>query len=317
MNQYCFSLFEMNEIDFERMDLNLLKVFEALFEEGGAGRAAVRLGLTQSAVSAALGRMRRLYGNRLFERTGRGLRPTLLAHELRPVIAQALDKCRQSLALASADDSTQAMRMLVVGLSDDFEIAIGATLIEGARRRLPSLRLVLRQTHSLIVSDQLVDRELDLAVTAGGGASRLLSRQGLGTGDYACVLDGSRGGLARLELDEYLSREHILVSSGGFVGVVDDALKAQGLTRKIRASTTHFAALPHLLAGSDCVCTLPRHAALALARRCGLRYAECPLALPRFSVEMAWRRDARRDEVIAKFRTIVDEICQEHLAHER
>jgi DNA-binding transcriptional LysR family regulator len=311
----------MNRIDFEGMDLNLLKVFEALFEEGGAGRAAVRLGLTQSAISASLGRMRRLYGDHLFERTGRGLRPTLLAHELRPVIAQALDKCRESLALANPCDSTETTQTLVIGLSDDFEIALGASLIDGARRRLPSLRLVLRQTHSLIVSDQLLDRELDLALTAGGGASRLLSRQSLGTGDYACVLDGSRGGSARLELelelDEYLSHEHILVSSGGFVGVVDDALKNQGLSRKVRASTTHFAALPHLLAGSDCVCTLPRHAALALMKRCGLRYAECPLVLPRFSVEMAWRRDAQRNEATAKFRAMVDEICQEHLGRER
>ena len=54
-------------------DLNLLKVFEAIYDEGGAGRAALRLGVTQSAVSAALGRLRTLYGDPLFTRTGRGL----------------------------------------------------------------------------------------------------------------------------------------------------------------------------------------------------------------------------------------------------
>ena len=76
----------MSEINFNEVDLNLLKVFEALLEEGGAGRAAIRLGLTQSAISAALSRLRILYGDHLFERTGRGLRPTSRAEELRPLV---------------------------------------------------------------------------------------------------------------------------------------------------------------------------------------------------------------------------------------
>jgi DNA-binding transcriptional LysR family regulator len=181
---------------------------------------------------------------------------------------------------------------------------------------LPSLRLVLRQTHSLVVGDQLAHRELDLAITAGGGASRLLGRQSLGTGGYACVLDGNCDGPARLDLDEYVSREHILVSSGGFVGIVDDALKGLGLARKVRAASTHFAALPHLLEGTACVATLPRHAAAALARRCGLRYAECPLDLPRYSVEMAWRQGAPRERTMADFRMLVDDVCQRHLSWE-
>ncbi len=55
-------------------DLNLLKVFEALHDEGSASRAALQLGLTQSAVSAALNRLRAMYGDQLFVRTGRGWR---------------------------------------------------------------------------------------------------------------------------------------------------------------------------------------------------------------------------------------------------
>lgn len=303
----------MNHIDFEKLDLNLLKVFESLYEEGGAGRAAVRLGVTQSAVSASLSRLRRLYGDHLFERTGRGLRPTLVAHELRPIIASALEKCRQSLALASSGDTGPVTRNLVIGLSDDFELAMGANLIEVARHRLPTVRLVLRQSHSLIVSDQLADRELDVAITAGGSVATHISREALGTGDYACVLDGRSGGTTKLELESYLEREHILVSSGGFVGVVDEALRSKRLARKVRASTTHFAALPHLLTGTNCVGTLPRHAAIALSKRCGLRVSECPLELPRFAVELAWRRGAQRDEDITNFRRLVVGLSQDFL----
>lgn len=76
-----------------QVDLNLLKTFEALHDESSASRAALRLGVTQSAISAGLRRLRDLYGDPLFVRTGRGLAPTLRANQLKPVISEALDRC--------------------------------------------------------------------------------------------------------------------------------------------------------------------------------------------------------------------------------
>ena len=70
----------MNRIDISNMDLNLLKVFEAIFDEQSASRASIRLHLTQSAVSAALRRLRAIYQDPLFVRTGRGLLPTPRAY---------------------------------------------------------------------------------------------------------------------------------------------------------------------------------------------------------------------------------------------
>ncbi|MGF6995847.1 DNA-binding transcriptional LysR family regulator [Paraburkholderia sp. GAS32] len=120
----------MNQIDIVEMDLNLLKVFEALYEEGGAGRAAVRLDLTQSAVSSALRRLRGVYREPLFTRTGRGLAPTARADELKPVITEALDRCRQSLAMTADDTNDYRGRSVSIGLSDDFEIAVGHRVMD-------------------------------------------------------------------------------------------------------------------------------------------------------------------------------------------
>ena len=89
----------MNQMNIADVDLNLLKVFEALHDETSASRAALRLGVTQSAVSAALRRLRDVYDDQLFIRTGRGLAPTLRANQLKPVVTDALNKCRQSLAM--------------------------------------------------------------------------------------------------------------------------------------------------------------------------------------------------------------------------
>lgn len=298
----------MSHMNIANVDLNLLKTFEALHDESSASRAALRLGVTQSAISAALRRLRDVYGDQLFVRTGRGLAPTLRANQLKPVISEALDRCRQSLAMVDPQGNHYQGRSVVVGLSDDFEIAYGRRLIEEIAWRAPKLRLMFRQTHSQIVADALLDRSLDLAITAGGFAERRLSRQVLGEGHYACLVDPDSlaPGQQAIDLDEFVRREHVLVSSGGFIGITDEGLAAQGMSRHVGASTTHFAALPFLLKGSQAVATIPDHAAQAIAQMTGLRELPCPLALPRYPVELGWRTQAQLDPLLLKVREAIE-----------
>ncbi|MEI4520908.1 LysR family transcriptional regulator [Pseudomonas sp. CCNWLW23] len=297
----------MSQMNIADIDLNLLKVFEALHEESSASRAALRLGVTQSAVSAALRRLREVYGDQLFVRTGRGLAPTLQANQLKPVISDALNKCRQSLAMLDPAANQYEGRSVAIGLSDDFEIAYGRRLIEEIARRAPKLRLIFRQTHSQIVARALMERSIDLAITAGGFAERLLSRQVLGEGDYACLVDPASlaPGQQQIALQEFVEREHILVSSGGFIGITDEGLAAVGLSRRVCASTTHFAALPFLLKGSQAVATIPAHAAASIAALSGLALLPCPLALPRYPVELGWRTSTQIDPVLVKVREAI------------
>lgn len=296
----------MSGIDISGVDLNLLKIFEALYEEGGASRAAIRLDMTQSAVSAALRRLRRVYADTLFVRTGRGLAPTARARELKPLIGEALDRCRQSLVVALPAATSFAGRAVAVGLSDDFELAMGRTIMDHVARRAPGLRILFRQTHSQIVNDALANQDMDLAIAAGGLAARGVSHRILGEGTYACLVD--RTSLAgALTLDEYVARGHLLVSSGGVVGIVDEALAARGLKRRVVASTTHFAGVPFLLQGSAAVATIPRHAAAAIAHLTGLRLVACPLALPTYPIELGWRASALRDAAVARVHAAIIE----------
>jgi LysR family transcriptional regulator, mexEF-oprN operon transcriptional activator len=297
----------MNQMNIANIDLNLLKVFEALHEESSASRASLRLGVTQSAVSAALRRLREVYGDQLFVRTGRGLAPTLKANQLKPVVSEALNKCRQSLAMVDPAANQYDGRSVTIGLSDDFEIAYGRHLIEEIARNMPKLRLIFRQTHSQIVGRALMERSIDLAITAGGFAERLLSRQVLGEGAYACLVDPSSlaPGQEQIGLEEFVAREHILVSSGGFIGITDEGLAAVGLSRRVCASTTHFAALPWLLKGSRAVATIPAHAAESIAALSGLALLPCPLPLPRYPIELGWRTSTQIDPLVVKVREVI------------
>jgi len=298
----------MSSMNIASVDLNLLKVFEALHDEASASRAALRLGVTQSAVSASLRRLREVYDDQLFVRTGRGLAPTLRANQLKPVVSDALDKCRQSLAMVEPEGSHFEGRSVALGLSDDFEIAFGRRLMESIRHSAPGLRLIFRQTHSQIVGTALMERSIDLAVASGGFAERLLSRRVLGEGGYLCLADPASlaPGQRTLSLEEFIAREQILVSSGGFIGMVDEGLSSLGLSRTVCASTTHFAALPYLLKGTDAISTIPAHAAEAVAQIAGLALLECPLPMPRYPIELGWRTSTQLDSAVLKVRETIE-----------
>lgn len=193
---------------------------------------------------------------------------------------------------------------MTLGLSDDFEIALGRDAIHALAQSAPGLRLIFRQTHSRLAADMLMAREADLVIASGGLASQALQRVTVGQGGYACLLDPASvaPGQTTLSLEEFIRRQHILVSSGGFIGVVDEVLHGLGLTRRVQASTTHFSALAFLLRGSDALSTLPAHAARGLAAASGLRMLPCPVAMPGYAIEMGWRADALRDEAVAVVR---------------
>ncbi|MFJ4142523.1 LysR substrate-binding domain-containing protein [Pseudomonas sp. NPDC089734] len=297
----------MNTMNIDAVDLNLLKVFEALHDESSASRAALRLGVTQSAISAALRRLREVYGDALFVRTGRGLAPTLRADQLKPVISEALNKCRQSLAMVNPATGNHEGRSVVVGLSDDFEMALGRRLMAEVRVRAPGLRLIFRQTHSQIVATALLERHLDLAITSGGFANRLLTRRVLGEGSYSCLLEPSslRPGQTTLDIEEFIEREQILISSAGLIGMVDEGLASLGLSRRVCASTTHFAALPYLLKDTRALSTIPTHAAQAIAQLTGLTLLPCPLPMPRYPIELGWRTSAPPDPAVDAVREAI------------
>jgi LysR family transcriptional activator of mexEF-oprN operon len=295
----------MKNIDIESADLNLLRVFVALIEEGGASRAAIRLGVTQPAVSAALGRLREIYADPLFERTGRGLRPTRRANELAPLIGEALNCCRQALALSGGDRDIKG-RTITLGLSDDSEIALGESLVSQIDEHLPGLRVIFRQTHSGLVQDMLMHHQIDIALSAGGMSSPLIARHRLGRGNYLGIADANN--TLPTTAEDYAQRPHLLVSSAGFVGIVDEGLNAVGYKRRIHASTSHFAAVPFLLMGSKLITTVPTHAARAMERVSTLQTFCCPVPMPSYDLEIGTRVGSKHDSTLQTVKAMIIEL---------
>lgn len=296
---------DMNQINIDNMDLNLFKVFEALYEEKSATRASVRLNMTQSAVSAALGRLRKIYGDHLFVRTGRGLHPTRCAEELSPVIRDALNCCREGLSMSMLSSESQTGRILFIGLSDDYEIAFGKAILTAVADKHPGLRLAFRQLHGGIAADALTGRHVDIAISAGEFPSASLGYFNAGKGGYACLMSKNAEAPGTLTLENFIRRPHLLISSGGIVGAVDEALRGLNMRRTIRVSVTHFSAIPFFIRQSDMIATLPQHAAEALAIFADLHLMPCPVTLPAYEIRVAWRKENTRDTVIAEVTEII------------
>ncbi|MCM2292972.1 LysR family transcriptional regulator [Allorhizobium sp. BGMRC 0089] len=289
------------------VDLNLLFVFDALIHELSATKAASRLGISQAAVSAALKRLRIMYGDPLFERTQRGLRPTPFAVVLQPSITEALRLVTMTMTPPGPDRPlSRRMEIIRIGLSDDFEMAFGGRIIEAARTAIPHVRIVLRQTNSIMAAEALNDKDIDFAITSGGFSDGRLKHQSLGSSDYRVVYDRrSRAHEGPLTLDEYLERNHVLVSYSGLSGITDDVLAEHGYRRIICAATTHFSALPYLLTGTDSIATIPAHAAEALNHFAGFAVSPCPLPFPRYGYGLSWRFDALRNPVFVEMRDLI------------
>jgi LysR family transcriptional activator of mexEF-oprN operon len=288
------------------IDLNLLRVFRELIGELNATRAAERLGVSQAAVSASLRKLRAVYGDPLFLRTQRGLRPTARAVMLQPLIGQALSIIDGIMGTDALDVGAGTPFLVRIGLSDDFEMAYGDRIVAGIRDALPSARVVFRQTNSFVAAQGLNDRDMDLAITAGGFSDGRLKHLALGSSDYLVIYDREmRPDATPIGLEEYVAREHILISYSGLTGITDDVLSEHGLRRRVRTASTHFSALPFLLRGTEAISTIPAHAARAIAKLGPFGISPCPLPFPLYAFGLSWRFDTTRSAELLQARDVV------------
>ncbi|MFM9609374.1 LysR family transcriptional regulator [Streptomyces niveiscabiei] len=281
-------MIDIYESDFRKADLNLLVVFAALMREGSVTRAAAALHLSQGAVSAALGRLRRLFDDELFTRTRTGIEPTRRAVELSRRIEPALGLIHSALTGPDRFDPATARHVFTLGMSDDLEAALLPRLL-AATAGFPGIRIAVRQANRNTVADMLDRGEIDLGIAATPAYGADHRSREMFTSGYSCLFNPRLLPLPTpLNLDDYLAHPHLLISYDGRRGIVDDLLEARGLTRRVIASTTHFAGGALQLTALPVLATVPTHAATVYADALGLTAVEPPLLMPRYAVSAIW-----------------------------
>lgn len=305
----------INLNDISRLDFNLAVTFLAIWQERSVSKAANRLSLSQSAVSAALSRLRAAADDPLFLRTRTGMEPTPRASAMAEQIAEGLEFLHHALMADRGFDPATSTRHFSVGMSDDFEVAIGPAMATALLNVAPHVSIVFRQANRHTVVGMLEARDIDLAVAVGVPVRAGLVAEDLGQSGYLTILNNDLCQFdLPLSLEDFLSLPHILISFSGREGIVDHTLRAMGRSRKIHTALTHFSSVPTYLMTMRAIASLPAHAARVLARGAGLSVSAMPIDMGTYTVSVICRRDVAEDPAIRWMISIVRDAFEKSVA---
>ena len=276
------------------LDLNLLRVFDAVLQQRSVTAAAARLGLTQPAVSNALARLRALFGDALFVRTPAGMEATPFARGVAEPVRQALALLDSALAHGPGFDPGSATRALRFYMSDLGQIEFLPPLIERAQRAAPGVRLEAVALEVEDIGDALASGALDLAVGFLPGLGPPVRRRALFRDPYRCLMRADHP-IKALTKRKFLGASHALVTYRGGHRVVEEALERAGLARRIALRLPHFTVVPMVLERTDLICTLPARVAHVFERRGKLKSLPPPVAIPVADVAVHWHERFEAD----------------------
>lgn len=279
-------------------DLNLLLAFEALFRHGSVTRAAAQIGLTQSAMSSALGRLRKQFGDPLFVNTRSGMLPTPRALELAPPLTEALALVRDALGRRAAFDPRSSTRSLRVYMSDVGELVLLPKLMRHLHTHSPSMRLETAQLPAAELAVRLETGDIDLAVGYLPQLPERIRRSRLFEEHYVCMTrpDHPLGRRAPLTLKEFVGARHVLIESmGSGHQRLERALAEHGVHDNVALRVPHFVVVPLIVAGTDLVVSLPARVAGASARLARVKVHPLPIPIPSFDVSLYWHERVEKD----------------------
>jgi DNA-binding transcriptional LysR family regulator len=276
-------------VNIQALDLNLLRVFDAVLRGRSVTAAAAQLSLTQPAVSNALARLRGAFDDALFVRTPQGMEPTPFARELAEPVRQALALLEAALAHGPGFDPASSSRSFRFYMSDLGQIEFLPPLVEQVRRVAPQVRLEAVALELEDIGAALAAGSLDLAVGFLPALGPPLRRQPLFRDPYVCLFRRDHPAIGeRLTRKAFLEASHVLVSYRGGHRVVEDALVRAGLAQRIVLRVPHFTVVPIVLERSDLILTLPQRVARVFERRGSLRSLPPPVPIAAADVATHW-----------------------------
>ncbi|HOB65575.1 LysR family transcriptional regulator [Ottowia sp.] len=279
-------------MDIRTIDLNLLPVLDALLRQQSVTLAARELDMSQSALSAALARLRKLLGDELFVRTGRGLLPTPRASALAEPVVTILEQVRERVLHGGAFDPATARRAFRILLSDVGAYVLLPRLVRAVRAQAPGVSLTLRPLTGTDIAADLADGRIDLAVGSYPGLPeslfqrRLFERHFVGLVRRDHPLAGRRPTLRGFAAAPQL----VVRMTSGIQEHIDAVLAARRLARRDVLELPSYLMVPPLLLATDFLAVLPGQLADAFMHEAALSPVDLPLALPRSTIRMHWHR---------------------------
>lgn len=307
------------------LDLNLLRVFDVLLEERSVTRTGARLGLTQSAVSHALNRLRYMLSDELFVRGPAGMQPTPRAVEMGPQVHAALNQLQAALAPSDFDPATSERRFAVV--CGAYASAILAPPVASRLAEQAPLSELMVVELGLDVLERLDARRVDFLVGSVLAAPERFARETILTEHLVWVVRAGHPIFQSepIDLRTLVSVPHVviarnlpgLIEEGGerrpFVsraswedaGAFEAALAARGLTRRVGVSTPDTYTALAVASRTDMATLIPRRLALLSAQGGRVKLIEPPYKSPSVDVSLLYLKERLAEPAVAWMRDLI------------
>lgn len=274
-----------------------LRLLEAIADTGSLTSAADVVGLSQSAASHSLARLRKACGDPLFVRAGHRMLPTPYGEQVCEAARQALRALRDGFRGPRSFDAATSRRIFTVYMSEAGQLVVLPKLLAHLRDVAPGVRIHVIRVPEDNPGDALAVGEVDLAIGHITTMTTGFHRRTLFSEKYVCIASSEnprfRSGIT---LDGYRAALHAIADNSGMAhGIVDHALAVRGIKRQIGLVVPEFLALPYVLHGSDMVATVPQRVAERFAQLLPIRAMPMPIKLDSYEVLLLWHERAHAD----------------------
>jgi len=293
-------------MELARLDLNLLRTFDAIYRHHSLSAAATELGLTQPAISAALKRLRTHFDNPLFVRTSHGMRPTPHADAMSAAIARALDILR---GVGQAQVFSQASTTVHyrIYINDVGMLVVMPGVLRHVSELAPHAKISIIDLRPDEVVEALDRGHIDLAIGYFLGMPNWARQQTLRRTRYVCAVRSDHPQIGdSLSLAQFLNAKHgMYATSGSPHSVVDETMARLNLSRDVTLRVPRFAALPFLIASSDLIVTIPEDLGQTFSRLIDIKLFAPPFMLEPFEIKQYWHERHHAEPAFQWLRNVV------------
>lgn len=298
-------------MDLRSVDLHLLACFDALMAEGSVTHAAVRMNLSQPAMSNALARLRDIFHDQLLVRTARGMVPTPRAIELHVLVRGTLQAFTSLMSDGSDFDAFASTSRIAVAVSDYTSSLLVPHLLPLMRQEAPGMEVTLVSPDQSRVRESLESGEVDLMIGYLVDLPEGLRAVELYRDAFACLVAANHPiAQGAMDLATYSAAAHVqrgTPTTNPFTleVMVDRALEEQGLRRRVVLRTQTAFGLAQAVACSDLVGTMARTGARHCANIFGLQVLDLPFPVVTPTISMVWHERTHRQAPMRWFREAV------------
>lgn len=304
----------MNRI--HNVDLNLLKLLDSIFETLNLTRVGETTGLTQSAVSHALKKLRVSFDDPLVIRNGNKLQLTTKGEQLKIPIRRWLNAFEQTILNIEEFDPATSTRSFTISTTDLSEQLQIPKLVQALSKVAPQIKLHIFKWDAYRVLDQLENGEMDFILGVRTSNRPNLMQSVMYQETFNSMVRKNHPILKNLSnkskctVSEFTKYPHVLVSTGlGGPGVVDTALEEKGFKRDVRYRLSNFSSAPYLIENSDSILTAPRKFNEFVAKKFNVKLFETPIHLNPYQLKLLWHVKDNNDKGSMWMREQIRKVC--------